>query len=108
MNRNYQKELEKLLQKIEEEKKVPTLLLHSCCAPCSSYVIEYLSEYFALTVYYYNPNIYPDEEKDGANSDLTIIGTDTLINGVEHNGGAPAQGEAESEPEQGGENLPEE
>ena len=42
--------------------KVPTLLLHSCCAPCSSYVLEYLSEYFKITVFYYNPNIYPESE----------------------------------------------
>lgn len=41
---------------------MPTLLLHSCCAPCSSYVLEYLSQYFSITVFYYNPNIYPDEE----------------------------------------------
>ena len=41
---------------------MPTLLLHSCCAPCSSYVLEYLSEYFRITVFYYNPNIYPQEE----------------------------------------------
>ena len=41
---------------------MPTLLLHSCCAPCSSYCIEYLSQFFAITVFYYNPNIYPDEE----------------------------------------------
>lgn len=40
----------------------PTLLLHSCCAPCSSYVLEYLSQYFQITVLYYNPNIYPEEE----------------------------------------------
>ena len=42
----------------------PTLLLHSCCAPCSSYVMEYLSKYFSITVLYYNPNIYPPEEFD--------------------------------------------
>ncbi len=41
---------------------MPKLLLHSCCAPCSSYVLEYLSEYFDITVYYYNPNIYPAGE----------------------------------------------
>lgn len=62
MNRNYQKELERTLEKIEKEEQVPKLLLHSCCAPCSSYVIEYLSSYFHITVFYYNPNIYPDEE----------------------------------------------
>ncbi len=59
---NYQKELEKLIDKIKAEDKVPKLLLHSCCAPCSSYVLEYLSEYFEITVFYYNPNIYPDTE----------------------------------------------
>lgn len=62
MNQNYQKELDRILQKLEEENQVPTLLLHSCCAPCSSYVLEYLSNYFKITVFYYNPNIYPDEE----------------------------------------------
>lgn len=59
---NYQKELEKTLQALEAEQKIPTLLLHSCCAPCSSYVLEYLSEYFKITVFYYNPNIYPESE----------------------------------------------
>lgn len=60
--RNYQKELELLIQTLQKEEKVPRLLLHSCCAPCSSYVLEYLSEYFEITVFYYNPNIYPPEE----------------------------------------------
>lgn len=59
---NYQKELEKILDRIEKEEKVPSLLLHSCCAPCSSYVLEYLSRYFEITVFYYNPNIYPESE----------------------------------------------
>mgnify|MGYP001446308438 CR=1 FL=1 len=59
---NYQKVLEQTLLKIQEDKKVPTLLLHSCCAPCSSYVIEYLSNYFYITVFYYNPNIDEYEE----------------------------------------------
>ena len=59
---NYQKELEKVLDK--EKERVPTLLLHSCCAPCSSYVLEYLAQYFAITVLYYNPNIYPEAEYD--------------------------------------------
>lgn len=55
---NYQKALDKLIEAIPEG-KVPTLFLHSCCAPCSSYVLEYLSRYFAITVFYYNPNIAP-------------------------------------------------
>ncbi len=62
MFQNYQKELEKRLAAFAREGVVPTLFLHSCCAPCSSYVLEYLSQYFRITVFYYNPNIYPDEE----------------------------------------------
>lgn len=61
MNKNYQLELDKIIKEINDS-CVPTLLLHSCCAPCSSYVLEYLSKYFEITVYYYNPNIYPSEE----------------------------------------------
>ena len=60
--RNYQKELEQVIQTLQKENCIPSLLLHSCCAPCSSYVLEYLSRYFKITVLYYNPNIYPDEE----------------------------------------------
>lgn len=59
---NYQKELEKIIAHHREQGETPSLFLHSCCAPCSSYVLEYLSEYFEITVFYYNPNIYPDEE----------------------------------------------
>lgn len=59
---NYQKELDKTLERLDKEAKAPTLLLHSCCAPCSSYVLEYLSQYFQITVFYYNPNIYPESE----------------------------------------------
>lgn len=59
---NYQKELEKLIEELKAKGRVPRLLLHSCCAPCSSYVLEYLSEHFQITVFYYNPNIYPEEE----------------------------------------------
>ena len=62
MNLNYQRELEKIIEGHQSAGEVPTLLLHSCCAPCSSYVLEYLSDYFRITVFYYNPNIYPDEE----------------------------------------------
>lgn len=59
---NYQNELDKALSDIERAGTTPSLLLHSCCAPCSSYVLEYLSRYFKITVFYYNPNIYPEEE----------------------------------------------
>ncbi|MDO4306039.1 MAG: epoxyqueuosine reductase QueH [Eubacteriales bacterium] len=62
MNRNYQKELEKVLSGLNDGDRVPRLFLHACCAPCSSYVLEYLSQYFEITVFYYNPNISPREE----------------------------------------------
>lgn len=62
MNRNYQKELDKLIMAAEQNKQIPKLFLHSCCAPCSSYVLEYLSQYFDITVFFYNPNISPETE----------------------------------------------
>lgn len=62
MKQNYQLLLDQTIQRLQGENRVPKLLLHSCCAPCSSYVLEYLSNYFYITVFYYNPNIYPDEE----------------------------------------------
>lgn len=54
---NFQKELDKELVSIEKRKEPPRLFLHSCCAPCSSYVLEYLCRYFRITVFYFNPNI---------------------------------------------------
>ncbi len=62
-NRNYQKELDKILLRADRESgTMPSLLLHSCCAPCSSYCMEYLREFFQITVFYYNPNITEQEE----------------------------------------------
>ncbi len=60
MKRNYSKELEKIIIECSECK--PKLLIHSCCAPCSSYVLEYLSKHFDITLLYYNPNISPRSE----------------------------------------------
>ena len=57
MKRNYQRELDSLISYNEEQSIVPTLLLHACCAPCSSYVIEYLSNYFRLTMLFCNPHL---------------------------------------------------
>ena len=59
---NYQKLLDQKLEEIKSSNTIPTLLLHACCAPCSSYTLEYLSKYFKITIYYYNPNIHPEEE----------------------------------------------
>ena len=60
--RNYQKELDSMLSGFAEKDVTPSLLLHSCCAPCSSYVLEYLTQFFSITIYYYNPNISDEEE----------------------------------------------
>ena len=59
--KNYQKELDAVLAALEEAKK-PRLLLQGCCGPCSSYVLEYLTQYFDVTVLFYNPNIRPEAE----------------------------------------------
>ena len=61
---NYQKKLDDLLTNVSssQNSKKPSLLLHACCGPCSSYVLEYLFKFFEITVFYYNPNIYPSEE----------------------------------------------
>lgn len=75
---NYQKELDKIIERLEKSGEVPRLLLHSCCAPCSSYVLEYLSQYFEITVFYYNPNIYPDSEYT-----KRIVEQQTLISSME-------------------------
>ena len=68
MNRNYAKELDKLLEASENKGK--TLFLHSCCAPCSSYVLEYLRSFFRITVFYYNPNITEKEEYEKRKNEL--------------------------------------
>lgn len=72
---NYQKELDKIIQQLEREDITPSLLLHSCCAPCSSYVLEYLSQYFSVTVFYYNPNISKKEEYEKRKAEqIRLIG----------------------------------
>ncbi len=60
--RNYQKELEHFLAEWKQEERVPHLLLHACCAPCSSYVLEYLAQHMQITVFFFNPNITRSEE----------------------------------------------
>ena len=64
MNTNYRLMLEKTLAEIKANGTRPNLLLHACCAPCSSAVIEELALYFDITLYFYNPNIYPPTEYD--------------------------------------------
>ena len=79
--RNYQKELDKILENIKAEGRRPTLLLHACCAPCSSYTLEYLSEYFDITVFYYNPNISPKEEYDKRVVELNRLVSEMPLSG---------------------------
>ena len=71
---NYQKILDKITDKIEKEcaegENRPALFLHACCAPCSSYVLEYLTKYFKITIFYYNPNIYPEAEYQKREAEL--------------------------------------
>lgn len=63
-NENFQQKLDKRLEEITKKQQVPNLLLHVCCAPCSSYVLEYLSNFFNITLFFYNPNIAPNAEFD--------------------------------------------
>lgn len=62
VKRNYRRELDTLIEKNQKSGIVPTLFLHACCAPCSSYCLEYLSQYFRITVVFYNPNITEKDE----------------------------------------------
>lgn len=62
VQQNFQKEMDGLLASLLAGEAAPSLLLHSCCGPCSSYVLEYLRPYFRITVFFYNPNIEPAEE----------------------------------------------
>ena len=78
---NYQILLDKELERIIKENRKPRLLLHACCAPCSSYVLEYLSRYFEITVLFYNPNIAPASEFDLRAEELSrLIGAMPLEN----------------------------
>lgn len=64
MKINYQLKLDEIIKQAELSGKRPSVLMHICCAPCGSYVLEYLSKYFDITLFYYNPNIYPRAEYD--------------------------------------------
>lgn len=68
--RNYQRELDRIISENEKVGRVPTLLLHSCCAPCSSYCLEYLSDHFRITDFYYNPNITDQTEYEHRTEEL--------------------------------------
>ena len=72
MKQNYQLILDKTIKEECADRR-PSLLLHACCAPCSSYVLEYLSEYFDVTLFFYNPNISPKEENDYRSEELVRL-----------------------------------
>ena len=65
--------LDREIEKIKASGKRPKLLLHACCAPCSSYVLQYLSSVFDITLYFYNPNITPKEENDFRAEELSRL-----------------------------------
>ena len=70
---NYQKELDKIIFAHEKAGEVPSVFLHSCCAPCSSYCLEYLSRYFNITDFYYNPNITDEAEYRKREEELATL-----------------------------------
>lgn len=80
---NYQKKLDDIIEKNRREDFLPSLLLHSCCAPCSGYTIEYLSQYFKITILYYNPNISPQQEYEKRKAEqIRLISSMPLVNEV--------------------------
>ena len=84
MKMNYQLVLDSELARIAESGRTPALLLHSCCGPCSSYVLEYLARYFRITVLYYNPNIQPRAEFDRrAETQRQLLSTASYENPVD-------------------------
>lgn len=81
---NYQKMLDGLLAELPRDGIKKKLLLHACCAPCSSYVLEYLSEYFDITLYFYNPNISPAEEYTFRAEELARLVAEMPLSGPVH------------------------
>lgn len=82
--RNYQKEMDSLIESLRKEGRRPTLLLHVCCAVCASYVLEYLHKYFDITVAYYNPNIIDSAEYEYRYSELRRFVRESGLDGEIH------------------------
>ncbi len=80
MKINYSLILEKTLSELEKSGSKPSLLLHVCCAPCSSYVLEYLSSHFNITLFFYNPNIAPESEFDHRLAELKRFASEAGYN----------------------------
>ena len=84
IQKNYQKEMDRLLSGLTHAEVTPSLLLHSCCAPCSSYVLEYLSQFFHITIYFYNPNIsYEEEYQRRIEEQIRLIGSLPVKNPIQ-------------------------
>lgn len=81
-NQNYQLWLDSTIKKHVECGERPRLLLHACCAPCSSYVLEYLNQYFEITLLFFNPNISPKEEYHKRKSELHRLVSDMELDGI--------------------------
>jgi len=104
---NYQLILDAELADITSSGRTPRLLLHSCCGPCSSYVLEYLSKYFGITVLYYNPNIWPKREYDlRADTQCALLGSaeyenpvDIIVSNYDYSDFLAAAAGLEDEPE---------
>lgn len=73
VKKNYQAQLDKLIASLPADGEPPRLLLHACCAPCSSYTLEYLSQYFSITLYFYNPNITSQDEFEKRAAELARL-----------------------------------
>ena len=102
---NYQKKLDQVIAALKGSAEKPTLLLHACCGPCSSYVLEYLSKYFQITVLYYNPNIYPREEyeirKEESKRHAESLGIRWIDGDYDHEGWLNGVCGLENQPERG-------
>lgn len=81
MKQNYQLMLDKELSELTENGARPSLLLHACCAPCSSYVLEYLSKYFSITLFFFNPNISAKAEYDTRYEELLRLVSEMGLEG---------------------------
>lgn len=82
MKKNYNKIMH---EEISSFGRKPKLLLHCCCAPCSSAVIERISQFFELTLYYYNPNIFPQEEYELRKEEFKKLGVEIVTENYNHN-----------------------
>jgi len=107
MKQNYQLILDKTINTECMGEKRPSLLIHACCAPCSSYVLEYLSRYFDITVFFYNPNISPEDEHEFRSAELIRLINEMGLSETVRFIKGPYQPEKFSEISEGLEDLPE-